>query len=461
MTRPEHVSLPDEAPPSLLREGAQLSRPRRLWRRLRALAVLAVDLFPWTPLGLLLAAAASWGLRHYAFDQLDLVWLVVGYATLGLCAVSPLPVLAAAAILTFAHRRSAEHGGAALELETGLEGRGGVALPALRYLPFVQVRWSWLLPLDAEVRTERREGRLLEQVRFESRGRHERIVRRLQVQDPFGLSRIGLRLTQQRPVRVQPRLGGLSHLASLSAYVSGDALPHPLGLSEGDRVELQRYVAGDPARFIHWKLFGRTRKLMVRVPERALSPARRTSAFLLAGPDDDASAALARLALEKNLLGSEWRFATDREPAGTSRRAQALEWVVGSAGAHELAGSGLHAFVDADRARGPQRLLVFAPPVPGPWLEPLVQLARVHAVQVLVGVDGLSASAARPLWQRLLSEPVGASGTPLEPLHALLDELGRRKLPVTVIDRGSGRALGRGQLVVAARSSTATTRSAA
>jgi hypothetical protein len=77
-----------------------------------------------------------------------------------------------------------------------------------------------------------------------------------------------------------------------------------------------------------------------------------------------------------------------------------------------------------------------------------------------VGVDGLSSSAARPLWQRLLSEPLEPRGTPLEPLRALLDELGRRRLPVTVIDRGSGRALGRAQLVTS-QPRGAATRSAA
>ena len=52
-------------------------------------------------------------------------------------------------------------------------------------------------------------------------------------------------------------------------------------LEDGDRIELRRYVPGDSARFIHWKVFGRTRKLMVRVPERALSRARRTVGVLV------------------------------------------------------------------------------------------------------------------------------------------------------------------------------------
>ena len=89
-----------------------------------------------------------------------------------------------------------------------------------------------------------------------------------------------------------------------------------MGLEDGDRLELRRYTAGDPVRFMHWKVLSRTRKLMVRTPERALSVARRMAAFLIAGERDDASAAAARLALERRLLGSDWLFGTDDAPAG-------------------------------------------------------------------------------------------------------------------------------------------------
>ena len=75
-----------------------------------------------------------------------------------------------------------------------------------------------------------------------------------------------------------PRLAGLSRMPALSSLASGDAAPHPMGLEDGDRLELRRYMPGDPARFIHWKVLSRTRRLMVRTPERALSLARRTAA---------------------------------------------------------------------------------------------------------------------------------------------------------------------------------------
>ena len=159
---------------------------------------------------------------------------------------------------------------------------------------------------------------------LDERGRFERIERRVTVSDPFGLSRVMLHFAEPRAVDVLPRLGGLRHLPSLSALASGDAMPHPMGLEDGDRIELRRYTAGDPARFIHWKVLSRTRKLMVRTPERALSVARRMAAFMIAGERDDASAAVARLALERQLarqrLAVRHRSARSRAPTTSPAR---------------------------------------------------------------------------------------------------------------------------------------------
>ena len=109
------------------------------------------------------------------------------------------------------------------------------------------------------------------------------VIRRVVVQDAFGLSRIAFQHRQPGPIEVLPHLGGIRRLPVLTSLTGGEEYPHPMGLEDGDRVELRRYVPGDSARFIHWKVFGRTRKLMVRMPERALSRARRTVAYLVAG----------------------------------------------------------------------------------------------------------------------------------------------------------------------------------
>ncbi len=406
------------------------------WARVRRLA----ELFPWTPLGLALGFGAYAAVRLLARAQLDLVWLVVGYVGLGLALLSPLAVLLCALWLKL--RGSLPHAGEALVLETGTFAETGFALPLPWYLPLIQLRWDWVAPAGVRVEQRRARGALREWVQAAERGRFERIERRLFVADPFGLSRVALRLPQTRALDVLPRLGGLRHLPSLRAFASGDAMPHPMGLEDGDRLELRRYAPGDPARFIHWKVLSRTRKLMVRTPERALSLARRTAAFLVAGERDDASAAAARLGLERRLLGSDWTFGTDQELGGCSELGAALDALMRSRAARARGGEGLWPFVQQVERQGPASLVVFAPSCPGAWLARVADVARRRKLRVVIGVDGVYERARAPLWRRLLALPRAASGTAAAGLEQVVGTLAQAGAEVTVLDRGSGRPLG-------------------
>jgi hypothetical protein len=412
---------------------------RKQWQRARRFG----DLFPWTPLGLVLSGLAYLALKFFARAQLDLVWLVIGYGGLGLGLISPVVVLIAALWLKLRGPLPDEgvSGAEPLLLETGVFSATGFRLPSPFYLPLVQLRWSWASPPQAEIEVERRGGRLYERVRLADRGRFEEIERRVVVSDPFGLSRVVLRMNSPRPVAILPRLAGLSRLPSLRALASGDAAPHPLGRFEGDRIELRRYERGDPARFIHWKVLSRTRKLMVRTEERALSIARRTAAFLIAGEADDASAAVARLALERRLLGAEWLFATDLDLAGTDRVDVALDQLMRSTDVRERAGEGLAAFFERTEREGPTSCLVFAPSRPGAWLDRLERAARRRKLRVVIGVDGVYQQA-RPHWLlRTLAFHTPPEGTWTADLEQVLRRLAGMGAEVTVLDRGSGQAL--------------------
>lgn len=410
---------------------------RAQWARLRRWA----ELFPVTPLGLLLAAGAYAAVQLLAHAQLDLVWLVVGYVGLGLVLVSPLVVLVVAGWLKL--RGPLAPAADALLLETGTWTDTGFRLPSPFYLPLVQLRWEWLAPAGVEVEQRRQAGALCERVCASDRGRFDRIERRLLVSDAFGLSRVAVRLTQTRAVDVLPRLGGLRQLPSLSALASGDAVPHPMGLEDGDRLELRRYTAGDPARFIHWKVLARTGKLMVRTPERALSVARRMAAFLIAGERDDASAAIARLALERRLLGNEWSFGTDDEIAGVSSVGEALAAMMRSSRARGRGGEGLSAFLQRVEQKGPVSLIVFAPSRPGDWVERVASLARRRKLRVVIGTDGVYDRERPAFFRRLLAFYSAPEGTGLAELDQVLRALGQAGAEVTVLDRGSGRTLGK------------------
>jgi hypothetical protein len=207
-------------------------------------------------------------------------------------------------------------------------------------------------------------------------------------------------------------------------------------------LELSRYVPGDPARYIHWKAFARTRKLLVRRPERALALARRCAAFYIAGPDDDASAAVARLALERKLLGQEWVFGTDLAVSGTSRVDEAITALLLSIKARGMAGAGLPGFLAQADKRGPASVIVFAPPEPGPWLSEVTRAASRRQLRVVIGVDGVAERVEQARWLRFFRTESSAAGARAAALEEVMLSLGRARVLVTLLDRSSGRMLG-------------------
>jgi uncharacterized protein (DUF58 family) len=425
-------------------DGA-LARARRVARR-------AADLWPFTPLGMALAGVASVALLSFGFKKLDLVLLVVGYGGVGLLAIAAL-VVASSALGLWLRLRRASFRWSTSTFETGAPLPTGFSLPSLWWLPLVQVQWTWVSPGADVADAVAENGRLREQVTLRRRGIFPSVIRHVVVQDAFGLSRIAFRHRQPGPIEVLPHLGGIRRLPVLTSLTGGDEHPHPMGLEDGDRVELRRYVPGDSARFIHWKVFGRTRKLMVRTPERALSRARRTVAYLVAGAHDEAAAAAARAAIEEEALGMDWQFAADGSPGATSDRSAALHKVMTSSGFASQGGSGMNRFLAEVDPAGPASLVVFAPPVMGAWLDEMrsVTSRRYGRVRVVIAVDAVHDPDGQSPWRRWLLTPVGASGIERGDLERVGRALGQLRCEVVIIDRVSGRVLGDGRLLDSAR----------
>lgn len=427
--------------------GASLPERARRWGgRLR-------DVWPLTGLGMAVAVVASVALFGFGFKKLDLVLLVLGYGGAGLLLIAAVAVVVSAIVLWWRVGRGAFTWRAST-FETGTPVATGFALPSLWWLPLVQLRWSWEAPRADAAEPERRAGGTHERVTLRQRGIFQTVTRKLVVQDAFGLARITFRHTQPGPIEVLPHLGGIRRLPVLTSLTGGEELPHPMGLEDGDRVELRRYVPGDSARFIHWKVFGRTRKLMVRVPERALSRARRTVAYLVAGAHDEAAAAAARAAIEEEALGTDWQFAADGSPEATSDRSEALHKVMSSSRHAGPSGSGMGRFLAEVDPQGPAALVVFAPPTMGRWLEEMRSLtARRHGrVRVVVAIDAIHDADVQPRWRRLLLRPAEVSGVERGDLERVGRALGKLRCEVVIIDRVSGRVLGDGSGLRARRS---------
>ncbi len=415
----------------------------RALRRGRVVLRRVADLWPFTALGMALAVVAFVALFAFGYEKLDLVLLVLGYGGAGLLAISTIAVLLTALVLKLRLHRSVQPWSASV-FETGRPMPTGFVLPSLRWLPLVRVRWQWFAPPVVEVEGVRDGGRLREQVVFHERGIFEAVIRRILVEDAFGLARLAFREQQAGAIEVLPHLGGIRRLPVLTSLTGGEDYPHPMGLEDGDRVEIRRYTPGDPARFIHWKAFSRTRKLMVRMPERSLSRARRTVAYLVTGMHDEATAAAARAAIEEEALGSDWQFAADGEPEPTSDRAEALHKVIRSAQFSGDSGSGIRLFLaEVDRA-GPAALVVFAPPSTGTWIGEIAALAqrRVGHVRVVIAIDAVREGIPRSRWRRWLLSPVAERGVTRVELEQIGRALGQLRCEVVIIDRVTGRILG-------------------
>lgn len=404
-------------------------------------------------LGAAIGIVAVVALFSFGFEKLDLVLLVLGYGGMALLALCVLAVGVSALGLRLSLRNGVRPLNTST-LETGRSLPTGFSLPSLWWFPLVQVRWRWVLPERAEISTTSRRGRLEERVLLGRRGIFDRVVRRIVVQDAFGLSRVAFSMEQEGAIEVLPHLGGIRRLPVLTSLTGGDEYPHPMGIEDGDRVELRRYVPGDSARFIHWKVFGRTRKLMVRVPERALSRARRTVAYLMAGPHDEAPAAAARAAIEEGALGTDWQFGADGAPEATSDVQEAVHKVMMSSEYDGPTGAGLSRFLAEVNPRGPAALVVFAPPTMGVWLDEMriLGMRRYGHVRVVIAVDAVREPADRRGWRRLLMTPATSPGVARDELERVGRALSELRCEVVIIDRVSGRIVGDGlHLTIAPR----------
>ena len=420
--------------------SGRLSRWAGLARRgFRRLA----DVFPLTPLGVAACLGAAWALHDFAYAKLDLVLLVLGWAAVGMASLSLVAVVVTTVWLEYKTRRVSVP---ALSMETGRATKTGVSIPSLRFVPLLLLRLELLEPEGLEGSGAVHGGRLDEQLVAQRRGEVRRLRRRVIVSDAFGLARLAFRIEGAAEIDVLPHIGALNRMPLLSSFAGGDERPHPMGVADGDRVELRKYAPGDPARFIHWKVFSRTRKLVVRVPERALTLSRRTVAYLVSGASDNASAAAARVSVEAGALGEEWVFGADGSAGKTSERAEAVARIVRSAGADVEGGQGLARYVAQAEREGPATLVLFVPAAPGPWLAPVVAVleARRGRARAVIGVDGLRAAERSAWWKSAIVRPITRGGVDESALTTVRVALARAGADVLVVDRVSGRMLGKG-----------------
>jgi uncharacterized protein (DUF58 family) len=372
--------------------------------------------------------------------EIDHVVYTAGFVALALVALCALVVFLAALVLRSAARRALCN--VTDSLETLRTQRTGVRIPRLRAWPLVEVRLTWEEPDKVAVALEP-EGRwLIETITARERGRRATILRRFRVADVLGLSAVSFRLSHAQPIVIAPAVASAS--AELSAaYALGGDLSHPAGKPEGDLIEMRKYGPGDSLRHVLWKTFARTRRLLVRVPERAMAPRPVTVAFLVAGAGDEATSAVARLYLDLGLFGPDFLFCADGAARPARQSQEALTQIIDSVNERARGGASLEMLAAEVEPTRLASCLLFAPPIDGPWRARLVAFARrlPSPPTVVIGVEGATVppAATKPL-ARLLFCPPAVARVPVA-LGELRQALEGDGLRVQVVHRQTGQLL--------------------
>lgn len=410
--------------------------------------------FPLTLKGVLLAGGSALVLARYGLAKIDLLLLVVGGVGLAIAALAVLVVVPAALVLMLALRRPPE--GDPITLTTGVPTRTGFSIRDVWFVPLLTIEWTWLVP-DAEVRTDTEKGRRREWIRPRRRALLTEVVRRFVVRDAWGIAEISFTRKEPRNVRVVPAIGALKNVPVVRALAGGDDFYDPLGAPQGDRADMRAYGPGDPVRLIVWKVYAKSRDLVVRTPERARSPTQKTVAFVVAGPGDEPAAGAARAAVVNGALGQSWRLGADACDTDATTSAAAEELFAKSGNAElDRGGEGLSAFLAraaGESGRGAAaRAVVFVPPRPGPWIERVVAAARAARpsagapsnLEILVCTDGVATEPPRSWWSRLLTAPppFDEARAAQRDLSAVTTALGAAHVPVSLVDRAAGKVFG-------------------
>ncbi len=412
------------------------ARARRAWSRIWGRVPLSAA-------GLLAGLMAWGGLSYWGLEQSDFVIRAAGLAVLAVLAVSVIGVTLAGLVL-WTHLRRAP-GRVEAHHEVGHPLDTGFAVPRFRFWPLIRMDVQWAEPAAVEVLLEPDGALARERVVFGERGRPRTVLRRFAVSDVFGLAKLGFERAWPATLTVEPARATVDLTAAIR-NAAGDGHAHPSGEVEGDLVEMRRYGPGDPVRLILWKAYARSRRLLVRMPERAVAPQPSTVAYFVAGEGDEPAASVARTFVEAGLLGPDFTFGADGTATPATTPEAALMAIIASAHHRSAGGEGLAGFLAAVPRERLGRCILFVPGEPGPWQAHLAAFVEALPAPptVIASADGVLGPVA-DRW-RWLREPPPGAGRDLRALPGLYDALRRLNAPVKVVHRSAGRVLAEAEL---------------
>ncbi|RMG45181.1 MAG: DUF58 domain-containing protein [Acidobacteria bacterium] len=393
---------------------------------------------PVTGSGVAAAALAAIALAAGRHLQ-DFVLATAGAGGLALFVLSGLAALAQGLLA----RRHAAKGKEALAPLRAVEGRPaetGRRWPDAWVPLAAPIRIAWRVP-PGEARLRRVPGGLAETVVFRDRALVTEAVRELVAEDVLGFWRIRFRARDDVRVRVLPDPGRLSAAELVACLASADLMPYPFGRPTGDRVDSRTYTRSDPARFILWKVYARTRELMVRVPEPARSPERAPLIFLAAGREDAPAAALVLLLLEGGLLGPGARFAADGSPDPSRDPEAVRDAIARSSSFRERGGRDLSTALGHPSLSPEDPVVIVGPAADEAWMAEVAGTVAADPSRfvVLAAADAHPPARTPAGWRRILFRPPPEGGRPVPALARKLGILTEAGARVLLADRAGGR----------------------
>jgi len=416
----------------------------RLWQQ-------ALEKFPLTLPGVLILTLTLGSLFWIGYRRMDLVVFALTVCAIAIVLFSLLMVLITGLICRRRLKKALPSlPNNPIKLEAGYPNETGFRLPALTWMPLVSMNWRVVHPQDI-INNNRlsEDGRYLEEeITSLRRCMTSRITRVFTVSDVLGLNRFSWRQTQDTRLLALPAMGNIRHLPALRSMSAEDGIPNPSGQPHGDRMEIRPYTPGDPVRNIMWRVYARNRHLNVRLEEKSVFDSKRTLAYLLSGPDDEAAAAVARVAIQSGALGEDWVFGADGTEQGSETVAEALEQIAASRALDNPHGYGLDHFLEQQQDSN-AHCIVFAAASPGSWPSALRRTVARYPGQfsVILATDGFADQQRPLLLQRLLYDPGRDSDSRqlftrpvanVGELSGLLNELRQFTGSAMIVDRRTG-----------------------
>lgn len=408
--------------------------------------------FPLTSQGVITLALMLLALQVFGYGAMDLVVFALSICAIAILMFSLFCVIFGGLMQQLRVRRQlsvTSRSGKTVTLEAGFPNETGFSLADLGYFPLIKVSWQVIYPdhLRTRLRHDPESNLLVEEIIPDRRCKTSRLIRLFTVSDVLGFCRYSWRQSQQTELMALPRSNSIKTLPILRSLTAEDGIPSPSGNPEGDRMEIRPYVPGDSVRNIMWKNYARNRQLNVRLSEKSVFQSNRTLAYLLSSDNDEAAAAVARVALESGALGDDWIFGADGTDQACDNLQSALVGVAASRALDESLAYGLDDFLQHNSSQAGAHCVVFAAAETGPWIGALKKtISRFRGqFSLVLATDGFREPGEVGFWQRLLfkdaasrthSAAQSTSGQ-LE-LGQLLTELNQLVESTLVVDRTTG-----------------------